>query len=150
MRLLIIVRHGDYDENLRLTDYGRSQMLELAEALKPYVVGTKRLLSSNTDRARESAEVLAKAIDTPMELHEVLWSQKTHPENLPAALELIRANKDVDVLLLMTHLEYTGKIPRHFFREELGTDLPWNVFVNIEKGEAGIIDCEEKIYFEVS
>ena len=90
----------------------------------------------------DSAAILGKAFGVPFEEHEVLWSENRHPEDLPKTLELVRSKKEtVDVLILVTHLEYVNRFPTYFAKEELGSYFPHD---SINKGEACDIECEAK------
>lgn len=143
MKQLIVVRHGQYGHDDRLNDHGRVQISMLAEKLKPLMNGaTVLILTSITDRARESAEILGSSFGVGFEEHEILWSDKLHPKDLPGTLELVRSRKDeADVLVLVTHYEYVEEFPAYFAREELGISLDsWL----IEKGEAWVLDCLQK------
>lgn len=144
MQRLILIRHGVYGYDDRLNETGRQQMNEIAKKLQPTLNGGRvALLTSVAARARESADIIGKLIGVEPEEHDVLWSENRHRENLPKALELVRSKKDVvDVLILVTHLEYTERFPRYFAQEELGGGtFPHR---EVAKGEAWDIDCEQK------
>lgn len=143
MKQLIVVRHGQYGHDDRLNDRGRTQIGALADKLKSLMNGaTVMILTSTVDRARESAEILSSAFGVGFEEHEILWSENSHPEDLPGTLELVRSRKDnADVLVLVTHYEYVKEFPSYFAREELGTSMHSGL---IEKGEAWVLDCLQK------
>lgn len=143
MQHLIIVRHGNYDAELKLSGSGRKQMEVMAGKLEPFHIGEVRLISSTADRAVESAGVFGAAWDLRIRAYDVLWSQQSHPENLPEALKLIRANMDADTLVVVTHLEYTEELPPYFGKHELKTTFPRG---NIEKGEAIVIGYVNKTF----
>ena len=100
MALVILIRHGQTDENVSgkisgqgpapLNSRGHEQARLAAEVLAP--LGVTHLLSSPVPRARQTAEVVAQRIDRPIEevpsLHEVDYgdwegsffqTQRSHP-----------------------------------------------------------------------
>lgn len=143
MDKLVIVRHGHYDSNDQLSECGRVQIRELSKKLKSSINGSPLLiLTSNQDRARQSAEILGSAFNVGFEEYEILWSEGKHPEDLPGALELIRSRKnDAEVIVLVTHYEYVEDFPRYFGKNELGVELRSHL---IDKGQAWVIDCQQK------
>lgn len=149
MQRLIIVRHGEYGGNDRLSEYGKEQITQLGEKLKATVNGGRVvILSSVAARAVDSAEILGKTFGVEFEQHDVLWSENRHRENLPKALELVRSKKDdADILVLVTHLEYVERFPSYFGEEELGN--PSFPHREISKGTAWDIDCNQKTITQV-
>jgi phosphohistidine phosphatase SixA len=145
MQKLIVVRHGDYGYNDRLSDFGKRQMQNIATQLKPHVDGKKVVvLSSVAERATDSADIITEQLGVPgYESHDVLWSENRHPENLPKAVELVQQHADTDVLILVTHLEYAERFPNHFLHTVLSTKDTFAAR-KVEKGQAIIIDCDNK------
>jgi phosphohistidine phosphatase SixA len=140
MRYLVLARHGDY-RNDQLSDYGRQQMSRMAERLKLILGDGKPLiLSSTATRGWQSAEVLARGLGVSYERYDLLWSDNMHPMDLPAALELVRSRSDeADMVILVTHLEYTDQFPWYY------ADRTWShelVYHGPDRGEALLIDCE--------
>ncbi len=142
MRYLITARHGQ-DDGTNLTVGGRQRVAKLAEEIRALIGDARTLvLSSTTDRARQSSEILGAVLCAEFELHEVLWSQASHPEDFEKTLELVRNKKDrAEILVLVTHYEYVAGFPAYFARKELETTLRSRL---IEKGQAWVIDCENK------
>jgi probable phosphoglycerate mutase len=72
-RILLVVRHGETDWNVAnrwqgqsdtpLNDHGRAQAHALAARLRGYALGG--IVSSDLSRARETAEIIAAALDIP-------------------------------------------------------------------------------------
>jgi phosphohistidine phosphatase SixA len=149
MRQLMVVRHGHYGDDSRLSDRGRAQMGALAEKLRAIMSGALALiLTSTATRARESAKILSSSLGVGCEEHEILWSDGSHPEDLRGTLELVRSHQDkVDVLILVTHQEYAEDFPPFFAREELRTPMRTGL---IAKGEAWVVDCAQKTMTLVS
>lgn len=149
MKLLVVVRHGQYGKDGRLDDRGRLQIDALAEKLKPLINGASVfILTSPTDRTCESAEILGHALGAPIEEHEVLWSEDSRPENFPGALALVRSRSDKAlVLILVTHFEYAEGFPTYFAKMELGIQLRSRL---IKTGEAWVLDCQQKTLTHVA
>ena len=142
MKQLILVRHGDYFGN-SLSGYGRNQIKLLASKLKPFINGhSVAILTSTAGRACESADILGSFFGVDYEQHEVLWSENRHRENFVEALNLVRLNKNkADTLILVTHYEYVQKFPRYFAEKEMNVHFSSRL---IGKGEAWVIDCQQK------
>jgi len=153
METLILIRHGNYDDteddNGPLTEAGREKIVRLVDKLKPLAGGRRLLiLSSPSKRAQESAEILAAAFGISFEKHKVLWSDESHFEDMPAALELVRRRQaEADILILVTHREYIADFPPYFFEQEFGIKISWHI---IGKGEAWVIDCERRTLLHIS
>lgn len=147
MKHLIIVRHGEYGRTDHLTEPGSRQIKVLAYKLQDLVNGASvHILTSPADRARESAEIIGSVLESGLEEHAILWSGGDAPQhhggNCALALELIRSHQDkADALVLVTHYEYVEALPGYFAKQELGTNLHSRL---IGKGEAWIVDCEQK------
>ena len=105
MKILMIVRHGEYGNDDRLNEIGRRQIADLAEKLGGYTNGgSVLLLTSPADRAHESAEIIGFHFGVELEDHEVLWSDNRHSEDFPSALELIKSRQgDADILILVAN-----------------------------------------------
>lgn len=140
LELLIVIRHGVYDHNERLSGLGKEQMLDLVGALGPLLAGRKTsLLTSTAPRARDSAEVLADGLSLDYEEHSLLWSDDEHYVDIAAALDLIerKGAEGYQVVILVTHLEYVEDLPPAFLAERFGgrSRLPAP-----SRGEALVID----------
>ena len=112
--MLIIARHGAYDNStIHLNSAAQLQIQTLADRLLPQVSGKRVLiLSSVAPRAVKSADIVAKALGTTFEQHDVLWSENKHRENLPATLQLVKSKAEkLDLLILITHQEYGEQLP---------------------------------------
>lgn len=145
LKLLVVVRHGHYDDDYKLSQYGRERVRRLAEKLKSKINSNSiLLLSSVAKRASQSADVISKVLGVPFEEHEILWAENRHPEDIPGLLQFIKARKnEAEVMILVTHLEYACSFPFHFAHSELGMDtLP----PSPEKGEAFLINCLDRSF----
>lgn len=144
MRTLIVVRHGEYGSDLRLCNSGRRQMEDLAQQLRPYTTGCRvRMLASSAPRASDSGTVLAAKLELDgFEQHEILWSDNDHYQDDAAVLALIREKfEGVDVLIIVTHLEYAETLPTVFGQEVLGVRFK---MIDLGKGRCRVVCCEKK------
>ena len=146
MKKVIVVRHGYY-RGVDLHDIGRQQIRELGNLIKASVYGgTTQLFSSTAPRAAQSADILSEILGVGVELHDFLWSGPDGPEgcrtNLSKTLDLCKQSS-ADVIILVTHLEFTERFPK-FFAEEMLNMTPGFPEQEIRKGEAWVIDCEAK------
>ena len=149
MEILVIVRHGNYGDDDRLNDTGRKQMSEMAEKLRSFVGNMRTLVfSSPVDRAAEGAEIIAKALSVPLEMQEILCSERRHPHNYPGLLEMIRARQDeADCLILMTHLEYANGFADYFAKHEWdGVEVP---YIGVAKGQGAILNIVQRTLVKI-
>lgn len=148
MKKLVVVRHGQYGHDDHLNEVGRYWIKHLAKTLGVHLNGgSVLLLTSPADRARESAEIIGAHFGVELEEHDVLWSEGIHPEDFPSALKLVQSRqREVDTLILVTHLEYVRGFPSYFARQELRVEIKCHP---IEKGEAWVVDCEQGSLFHV-
>jgi len=96
MKTLVLVRHGEtrYNREGRLqgwtdttlTDRGREQARELGRAL----VGADRTVSSDLDRARETATILASTADCPDPVLDADWRERNFGTHQGRTREEIR------------------------------------------------------------
>ncbi len=141
MKKMIIVRHGEYDSNLNLSEYGVCQMKDLVKMIARIAgEGVVRILSSSAVRAAQSANVLASGLTKGVfEKCERLWSDRDHPEDLDEVLGMVNTYADTcDVLVLVTHLEYARDFPSYYSEQVLKREFPWQ---SVEKGEMVAVDC---------
>ncbi len=145
MKKLIVVRHGAYDvATMNLHDIGRRQMLDISPKIHDAIGNdTAIILSSTAPRAEQSAQVLADQLNTDIELHEVLWSESGRPTKPDTVLELIKSHDEKDVVILLTHLEYTDIFPAYYARRVLNTNPECQL--PLSKGEMLILDCDDVV-----
>ncbi len=141
MQYLILVRHGDYGPDGRLTTSGREQMFRLSRLLKERIDSQSVLLFSSTaPRATDSVAWLAEALGVGFETMPLWLADDEHAFDFSRALAFIREHKSrADALIVVTHLPYVEQFPVYFGREELDVALP---FMPVDKGDALVIDCE--------
>jgi phosphohistidine phosphatase SixA len=143
MKKLVIVRHGDYGLDRCLNEFGKKNINNLAKQLKRRINSDSlMILSSPLERAKESAEIIAANFKVSFKENRILCSGGGYSENFPGLLKLIRnLQYDVDVLILVTHFEYTEGFPSYFGQQELGVNF---LTRGISKGKAWEIDCVKK------
>ncbi len=143
MKRLIVVRHANYKGDMTISESGVRQMKELARRLKQHVEGrVVRMLTSTAPRAIGSADVLAASLNLSGYIEALsLRKDDEHWSDLREVLKLVREQlQDVDVLIVVTHLDHAEELPSFFAEEVLGKQgiNP----VGLMKGNAVIVDCE--------
>ena len=143
MKHLVVVRHGN-NSGGHLSEIGREQIDREVRRLKAICGGrVVRVLSSPVPWANESAERIANAFGVVLEEVEVLSSSSFTKRGWKPALDLVQFHQNqVDLLILVTHLNYTETIVAQFGREVLGVKLSLRGY--LENGGAWVVDCERK------
>ena len=119
MEKLWIVRHGPTDEDSRLSEDGHKLIRNLAKSISKETLGkTVGLISSNAPRAIDSAMVLSHRLWAEFEARRELWCDTAHRWDVDRAVALINAEfAEVDVGIVVTHLEYTEFLPMAFAKD---------------------------------
>lgn len=143
METLIIARHGEYSGD-DLNDYGAGQMqtvgIKIKQLLRPG--NSVSIISSAAARASQSADVLSEVLGVPVEIHKILWSDNTHREDEEAAYNIIMSKENYDVVVVVTHLEYSRDLPAYFAeKKNWGTRLSYE---ETPKGQAWVLDCTSR------
>ncbi len=137
MKKLIVVRHGEDGAFGALSQNGFEQIQALAKKLNEIVNGLSVFVfTSPTLRTKETAKIISKTLNTEYKVEECL----EHEEDFADSLKLVRSRVE-DVVILVTHLEYTEWFPSYFAKENMGIYLK---SYGIDKGRAWIVDCENK------
>ncbi len=138
MKNIIIVRHGKYGRDGNLNEEGQSQIRSLAENIREHLGYSNIIISSPAPIARQSADILADIFGITLEEHKVLYSKGYESVNLGETFELIESKKEVDTIIVVTHLEYTEELPsclaNELFRKKIESEA-------VEKGHAWLLDC---------
>lgn len=143
--ILIIVRHPDtkaVGRELRISAEGAKQMGALVPALRRYLAGKVRFLSSTAPRATDGASMLVELLGRQelVERHKELEITDPPRSTLADALRVVRAAIDgddgADVVVVVTHLDYAEDLPPAFAREVLGKEIPK---VSMDHGQARLI-----------
>ena len=150
MKKLILVRHGVYDEHTGdLTEAGRSQIAALSKRLSPHLTGTVKMVTSTAQRAVESAAILDSVFRIGYAVDAVLLCDIPKQPEYDRAVRFIRSLQDeADTLTLVTHMYFALYLGVHYGEAELKKRLETGV--NVEKGEAVVIDCVRKTILVVN
>lgn len=151
MEKLIIVRHGD-ETNGDLNERGRDEIAKLSKKLlKDHLntEGKKRILSSTAPRALQSAMILRAVTGVGIEDHEILWSDDRHPAKTTKLLALLEEVFDeFDIVIMVTHLEYTFELPPAFMSYFLHHKVCAGK--EVSRGHAIVIDCTKKTITQIA
>lgn len=116
---VVLMRHGAYGPDDRLSDTGKSQIIRkmplLSEIISNRTEGVT-LLTSSAPRATDSMEVIAEGLKLPYNVEEKLWSDYQHAHDFPWLIQTIEAEREkgTEVLLCVTHLEYVNYFPNRY------------------------------------
>ncbi len=138
--IIIVVRHGKYLQNGNLAEEGKAQIRQVAKKILTMMNGSKVvILSSVAPRTIESAEIISTCLRTSYQAHHALLSTNGQKEDLPTALRLIKtAQKKADIVVVVTHLEYSRSLIPYYAEQELGiTGMNINA---LSPGEAWVFD----------
>ena len=121
--ILYLVRHGkaedgDKDDLRRLTPGGQKAVARVAQTLSSGAVRPARIQHSGLVRARQTAEIIAAAVDAPLEAVEGL-SPLAPVE--PTARRLV-ATRD-ESILLVGHLPFMGRLASHLLTGDSDAEL---------------------------
>ena len=139
MKQLILVRCGQYEDG-HLTDEGVETMIKAGAKIMPLVPDlVVRLISAETSRAIESAEVIGNMISKSVEVYSELYAAE-EDDRLPdcnAAEELLtELGNNCEVIIAVVSREYIETLPAHLLRKEIQTSL--------NRGDCLIIDFERE------
>ncbi|MDD2225373.1 MAG: histidine phosphatase family protein [Candidatus Shapirobacteria bacterium] len=140
---VFFVRHGDYSfSSGKLNSEGIRLINILADEILPYTLNKKIvILSSSAIRTLDSAEIISNKLNIRFETKEILCPDNNF--DLKAVFNLIQSYiEEADILILVTHLEYTDVLPYYFACKQLKTTSLKSF--PIPKGSAWHINCVEK------
>jgi phosphohistidine phosphatase SixA len=144
MNTLIIWRHADYDAN-GLTQDGIADVAALSARLSTRHRGQRvRIRTSSANRAWETGKIVAKAYGCEdLEKSSILLCTVGEEIREQQLLEFITGNGDnIDVLILVTHLEICRDLPTAFGRLH-DIRVPR---LDVQRGEAVVLDLVNKTY----
>ena len=153
MKKLIVCRHGEYDASRHLSYDGKLQIRCLAYLLRTHVgdgalhlrrTEKVKVLTSKAPRAADSARLIMQALDIPTDevvASDFLWSgdgpQKQ--DDVLALLQVEQAAPSVDILIVVTHLEYCEALPSMYAHRHGLKNIPPRI--QIHRGQARVLDC---------
>lgn len=116
---LYLIQHGDalskeVDPERPLSDQGKADVEQLAEFLSQAGVKAERVLHSGKLRAQQTAEALAAAISSGLELE---VSGLMNPSDNPKAFDWQSASWDRDTLIV-GHLPFMSRLASHLLTED--------------------------------
>jgi broad specificity phosphatase PhoE len=141
MKKLVVARVGEYlTPTETLTDNGLRTFRALSEKLRDHVAGFGVLLmTSDAPRALACAQIIGSELGVGFEARREFFSDASNPPDLQRAHELIvEREKDVDVVVVVTHYDFIGQFPAHFANKKGFTARSWSV----EKASALVLDLE--------
>jgi phosphohistidine phosphatase SixA len=126
-----------------LSDSGHDQIEKLAKKLFLLTKRKRiRILTSPVDCARDSADILGSILGVIAKPCDILRSGEGHPILLQEAYDLIQSQgKNVDILIIVTHLGYVYELPVYFAEKTLYIQV---VASSVGEGCAVIIDIRAK------
>lgn len=152
MKHLIIVRHGDYGTDRRLSENGKNQITGISLRLVDLNPGKDCvILTSIAPRALDSADIIQEKFGiTNYVKVPFFWSDNTAPSptyyrdrNPSKVMDIICEYEDIDIVIVVSHLELVNEFPSFFAETQLGKN--WNL-PELEKGQAIHIDITEKSF----
>lgn len=142
MKLFVLCRHGSC-ENGHMDSLGEHQFKFLADRLRPRVQGLKvRVVGSTAPRASECTDVLVRELAlTDRHDDSILWCDNHHPWDYDRATQLlVEQSQDVDVLIVVTHWEYTDTLPYRYACAMFSASVSSK---ELDKGHACVLNCED-------
>jgi len=146
VKKFLVVRHGSYNgDSGELDMYGRRQIGELAEKLKPHMTGTVKVISSWERRAVQSAQILAPILGVSADQVEMFALLERG--DLDDVYDLVLSiQASVETLVIVGH-QWLWMFPKFYGDRALGLVLSAS---DLKTGEACILDCEEKTLAHVA
>ena len=144
MKQLILVRHGHYGSDLHLSKTGKEQITILAKQYLLPIIQRKScaIYASPANRTKESAAILQETIKAEVfGIEQKLLSINLHKEDFDWLYSFIEDRANADVLIFVTHLEYTNYFAS-FFAEKLGKTFTYQ---EVKRGQALIINVDEQL-----
>lgn len=149
---IILVRHGEYGgPEARLSNFGINQINSLGEKIKNIINGERSIciFSSPFNRTMESSEIIGNILSVEkIENCPLLRLNEEPKENdFQKILDLIHSQieEKVEVLILVTHMEYTNEFPGYLSEEEFnGINLKCP---SVLKGQAIVINYNDQTAF---
>ena len=137
MKKLVVMRHGSYFKD------GDDETAKLADVLVE-LIGKESILLFSSVKLTRDARIVAEKLGVPFEEYELLWSETEHPADFPGTLKLVKSCREkVDVIVIVTHVEYATSFPKYYLEKELGAEID-DFFPPTKTGHALVLDCEKK------
>ena len=143
LKMVIAVRHGEYDRQTKELDtLGIQQVSALAKAVRNLTTGkTVEVVSSTTSRGQQSADIIARVLDARIERSGVLTSDQ-YDDGAELMAELLAKRNGAEVIVAVTHYEAPSGIVNAFRRKHfqagfdcLESEYGDGCLINLETGE---------------
>ena len=144
MKRFIVVRHGECDSSGTPTTEGRNKIHELVDRMRLRLKDMTRLVvSSPAPCAKESARLLLQEMgrDYNIPTYTELLCDDQHDLDLQGAVKLIHRLRSINVLILVTTVEYAGNLPMFYAHTEFGQKYRPG-YISVGLGEAVEVDIE--------
>ncbi|OHA31904.1 MAG: hypothetical protein A2928_02175 [Candidatus Taylorbacteria bacterium RIFCSPLOWO2_01_FULL_45_15b] len=139
---LIIVRHGEYGSDGRLTEFGREQINRLAKLIAKRIKRhTKKIMvASPAKRTLETADILKEHLNIAFTAEEFLQTDSGVLSEHKGLLAIEFLSKSVaQLVIFVTHYEYGIYFPSVLASRYLGTCIATR---ELSRGAARIICCK--------
>ena len=152
MKHLVIIRHGSYGDDHRLSAEGKKQIASIALHLSKSISGANSvILTSPAPRALDTADIIQQSLGIKNYVEiPFFWSDRTAPAptyykdpNPLKVMDIIQQYENNETVIVVSHFELVNQFPNFFARNTLGKD--WNL-PELEKGQAIDIDIEKKTF----
>ncbi len=149
---IILVRHGEYGgPEARLSNSGINQIKTLGEKIKN-IINEERsicIFSSPFNRTMESSKIIGDILGVEKIENCPLLILKEDPKenDFQKILDLVHSQIEdmVEILILVTHMEYTNAFPEYLSEEEFnGINLK---IPGVLKGQAIVINYNDQTAF---
>ena len=150
MHYLVVVRHGEYNKRTsHLNAAGRAQIRAVTSKISWLAPRPRlKIFCSSAQRTRESATVISRGLGVEVAQRQFLRSMTDLTERqIQQALSLVRRHQYLDMLVLITHLEFTRDLPDYVSREFFGIPFPRQ---EVAKGGAWLIDFEHRTIVQLA
>jgi len=137
---IILVRHGDVDDDHNLTTQGRSVIAETADIIRSLNGTSVVILSSDAKRCDASAAIIAKRLGLSHLIEPALSLQKANDREFGPLYRLIMDYEvGTEILVLVTHLPMCRRFPAFYVEKRF--DLRYPIIEELESGHAVCIDA---------
>lgn len=143
--MLFVVRHGDYDDDENLTDWGERQANSMGQIIEERASGSVVMLVSPATRAQQFAVIIARVLG--LEEEKLITDESFRPDPPYSELkEMIEAinGRDEDCVIVVTHGGTSDVLPRKFAREFEDKEIP-SILPALDCGCAYVVDVETGI-----
>ena len=140
LQRIIMVRHGDVDNDLNLTDQGREVIAQTAESIRSLNATSVVILSSDALRCDASAAIIAERLGLSHMIEPALSLKKANDRDFGPLYRVIQDHEvGTEILVLVTHLPMCRRFPAYYVEKRF--DLRYPIVEELEAGHAIFIDA---------